>query len=69
MEPGSKKATIDDSEEDPGPHVPPTCGGGSATTAPVTAKAAPKSPKNTKINVNPTCRLGSITDTPLSPKR
>jgi hypothetical protein len=61
MEPGSKNATIDDSEDFPGPQVPPTAGLGRATNAPVIAKAAPKRPTNTKINLNPTRDAGSIT--------
>jgi hypothetical protein len=69
MEPGSKKATIADSEDFPGPHVPWTAGFGSATSRPVIAKAAPNSPKNTKINLNPRRGAGSITCVPLSTER
>jgi hypothetical protein len=69
MEPGSKKATIAGSEDLPGPHVPWTAGLGSATSKPVIAKAAPKSPKNTKINLNLRRGAGSITCDPLSTER
>jgi hypothetical protein len=53
IEPGSKKATIADSDELPGPHVPPTAGLGRPTSSPAIAKAMPKSPTNTKANRNP----------------
>lgn len=53
MEPGSKKATIADSEEVDGPHVPPTAGLGSPTRRPATAKAMPKRPRKTRASRNP----------------
>ena len=66
IDPGSKNATIDDSEDFPGPHVPGIWGLGIATRRPVTANATPKSARNTMINLNPTCREGSATCDPLS---
>ena len=45
---GSKKATMAASEPRPGPQVPPAAGLGSPTNKPVTAKAAPKSPRLTR---------------------
>ena len=53
IDPGSKNATIADSDEVPGPHVPPTAGLGRPTSSPAIAKATPKSPTNTKANRNP----------------
>ena len=45
---GSKKATMAASEPRPGPQVPPAAGLGSPTNRPVTAKAAPNSPRLTR---------------------